>query len=86
MVEHMVPSCILSEFFNKVYKYLHWLYFKFFFQLWQVKDSYFKIKVNGTNHTVFFQDPDLGCLQFKSDIAHLVLVKLSSVCKDPLAF
>lgn len=87
MVEHMVPAASCLNFLKRLTNICIDCISSFSFSCDRLK-TYFclTIKVSGTDHTFPSQDPVLGCLQFKSDIAHLVLVKLSSVCRGPPGF
>lgn len=87
IVEHMVPAACCLKFWTRLTSICIDCISSFPFTFDRLKTNfYFKIKVNGTDHTSPSQDPVSGCPQFKSDIAHLVLVKLFSVCKGPPGF
>lgn len=87
IVEHMVPAACCLKFWTRLTSICIDCISSFPFTFDRLKTNfYFKIKVNGTDHTSPSQDPVSGCPQFKSDIAHLVLAKLFSVCKRPPGF
>lgn len=87
MVDHMVPAACCLKFLTKLTNICIDCISAFSFNCDGLKTYfYFEIKVNGTDHTPPSQDPVSGGLQFRSDTAHLVLVKLSSVCKGPPGF
>lgn len=87
VVEHMVPAAYCLKFLTKLTNICTDCISAFFFNCDRLKNYfYFKSKVNRTDPISPSQDPVSGGLQFRSDIAHLVLVKLFPVCKGPPGF
>lgn len=78
-------SSKLSELFNKAYKCLHWVYFNFFFQLWQVKDLLLFQNYGQWNRS--YIPLPRPCFRWSTnEVRHCWPVKLSSVCKGPPGF